>query len=170
MPRSVCACLLLSLPSRLLVKDVRWASGLAGLYYERIFPSVPALFSEENGVAEDVLRFTLLQVRKLRIAAKHPFPHESALFQHARRGAMLVVAERISSEMRSAFPRTPGARRALDPVGERFPFRIVLRRPMLAARMELGAAGFMRKRHRQQPALERHAGENHPRCGFEVLP
>src|SRR6267143_4787639 len=113
MPHSVCACLLLSLPSRLLVKDARWASGLAGLYYERIFPSVPALFSEENGVAEDILRFTRLQVRKLRIAAKHAFPHESALFQHARRGAMLVVAERIEA------PDAQHTRR-LDHRAERF--------------------------------------------------
>src|SRR5467141_1238732 len=113
MPHSVCACLLLSLPSRLLVKDVRWASGLAGLYYERIFPSVPALFSEENGAAEDILRFTRLQVRKLRIAAKHAFPHESALFQHAspRRDARGGRAHRGAG--RPAYASSRPSRRAL---------------------------------------------------------
>src|ERR1700736_4269727 len=45
-----------------------------------------------------------------------------------------------------------------DPGGERLPFRIGLRVPVLVARMELGAARVMRQRHRQQAALERHTG------------
>ena len=63
------------------------------------------------------------------------------------------------SEEKSTFPEENTAARPLpgraDPGGERLPFRIGLRVPVLAARMELGPARVMRQRHRQQAALER---------------
>src|SRR6266487_7046791 len=40
---------------------------------------------------------------------------------------------------------------------------------LLAAGMELGAAPLVGQRHRQQPALERHAGQHHAAGGLEVL-
>src|SRR5579872_1317726 len=59
--------------------------------------------------------------------------------------------------------------RAPDPVGQRFPLGIVLRHPVLAARVKLGAAGLVRERHQQQAALRGDARQHHARRGFEVL-
>src|SRR5438874_6620673 len=59
--------------------------------------------------------------------------------------------------------------RAVHPVGERLPFRIGLRLPVLPAGMEFGTARFVRQRHHEQPALERHARQHEPRDGGEVL-
>src|SRR5439155_14542021 len=100
MPRSASSCFLLSWPSRLLVTLSRaalWGARFAALLCSVLPLCTSPVFSrssEENRVAEDVLRLARFMVWKLDIRAQLTFEGKSALLEDARRGAVLVMAER----------------------------------------------------------------------------
>src|SRR4030095_9091830 len=66
-------------------------------YYATVFPSVPEEKSENPRVRETIVWLDRVEVWGLRVAPEQTFGGKASLFEHARRGAVRVMADRVEA-------------------------------------------------------------------------